>query len=279
MPALSYPAEQVRLYDHDRFLTAILAPAAVREDLFALYAFNLEIAKTGELVREPMMGRMRLQWWRDAVDRLYAGGDIAHGVVRPLRQAIVRHDLPRSGFEHLIDAREADLDQSPPPNMQALLAYAEATAASLLDMAAHIAMKDPPPAATEAAKLVGTAWALIGLLRAVPFHARRRRLHLPADRLAAANIRVARLFDLKPEPGLHDIVREIAGQAAQLLRRAAPALRQVPRNGRSPFLLAALGRIYLSDLRRAGWDPFALERRHHPFLVARLAANALSGWY
>src|ERR1700743_3337665 len=38
----SYCAEQVRQFDHDRFLTAIFAPAAVREHLFALYAFNIE---------------------------------------------------------------------------------------------------------------------------------------------------------------------------------------------------------------------------------------------
>ena len=49
---LSYCAEQVRGFDHDRFLTAIFAPAAVREHLFALYAFNIELAKVREVVEE-----------------------------------------------------------------------------------------------------------------------------------------------------------------------------------------------------------------------------------
>ena len=34
---------------------------------FALYAFNLEIARTRELAREPMPGEIRLQWWRDVL--------------------------------------------------------------------------------------------------------------------------------------------------------------------------------------------------------------------
>jgi len=46
----------------------------------------------------------------------------------------------------------------------------------------------------------GSAWALTGLLRAVPFHARQRRLYLPADRLEEAGVRVGRLFDLKLKP-------------------------------------------------------------------------------
>ncbi|MDE1903717.1 MAG: squalene/phytoene synthase family protein, partial [Alphaproteobacteria bacterium] len=54
----------VRQHDRDRFATAMFAPEPRRENLFALYAFNYELAKVRESVREPMMGRVRLQWWR-----------------------------------------------------------------------------------------------------------------------------------------------------------------------------------------------------------------------
>src|SRR5271166_64014 len=52
MTGLSFAAEQVRLYDHDRYLTAIFAPPRTRNHAFALYAFNVEIAKTREVVTE-----------------------------------------------------------------------------------------------------------------------------------------------------------------------------------------------------------------------------------
>ena len=55
---LSPLAALVRRHDRDRYLTALFAPAAHREALFALYAFNYEIARVRESVTTPMLGQM-----------------------------------------------------------------------------------------------------------------------------------------------------------------------------------------------------------------------------
>jgi NADH dehydrogenase [ubiquinone] 1 alpha subcomplex assembly factor 6 len=271
---LSYCAEQVRLYDHDRFMTAIFAPAAAREHLFALYAFNIELAKVREIVSEPLIGQMRLQWWRDTLDRLYAGETVMHEVARPLGMAVAACGIARADFDPLIDAREFDLDDDPPADMPALLAYAEGTVAPLLAIALRIAGGGSD--AAEIARLAGTGWALTGLLRAVPFHARQHRLYLPADMLDEAGVRVSRLFDLKPEPELYDVVRVIGERARTNFADAKRALPGLPRAGRSPALLIELGRLYLNDLQRAGWNPIALEKRPpRRFTAVRLA---LASW-
>src|SRR5262245_66224178 len=57
----------LRAADKDRFLTALFAPAARRDALFALYAFNLEIARVREVVREPVAGEIRLKGWSDVL--------------------------------------------------------------------------------------------------------------------------------------------------------------------------------------------------------------------
>src|SRR5437588_12374331 len=62
---LSPVAALVRRHDPDRFQTVLFAPAARREALFALYAFNYEIARVREGVTQPMLGQVRLRWWRD----------------------------------------------------------------------------------------------------------------------------------------------------------------------------------------------------------------------
>src|SRR3546814_19441352 len=59
-----------------------------REHLFALYAFNHEVAKTAEVVSEPMIGRIRLQWWRECLDGIYDGAARQHEVVQPLAEPI-----------------------------------------------------------------------------------------------------------------------------------------------------------------------------------------------
>ncbi len=278
MTDLSYCAEQVRLYDHDRFMTAIFAPPAVREHLFALYAFNIELAKVREIVSEPLIGQMRLQWWRDTLDRLYAGETVKHEVARPLGAATVAGAVPRAAFDPLIDAREFDLDDDPPANLAALLAYAEGTAAPLLAIALRIAGGGSDPA--EIAGLAGTGWALTGLLRAVPFHARRHRLYLPADMLEAAGVRTSRLFDLKPDPGLAGVVATVGNRARANFAAARTLVRTLPRAGRSPALLIELGLLYLRDLETSGWDPIALEKRPpRRFTAARLALAAALGRY
>ena len=91
---LSACGRQVRRYDNDRYLTALFASGDRREALFALAAFNLEIAKIAEVVSEPMLGEMRLQWWREAIDEIAAGHARKHEVVEPLAAATRRFDLP-----------------------------------------------------------------------------------------------------------------------------------------------------------------------------------------
>ena len=91
----AYCLEQVRRFDRDRYLAALFARSGPRADLLALYAFNLELAKIRELVREPMMGLIRLQWWRDCIAEIYAGNVRRHQVAQPLAAAVARHGLPR----------------------------------------------------------------------------------------------------------------------------------------------------------------------------------------
>src|SRR3546814_19077229 len=81
-----------------------------REHLFALYAFNHEVAKTAEVVSEPLIGRIRLQWWRECLDGIYDGAARQHEVVQPLAEAIAARQLPPALLEAIIDARELALD-------------------------------------------------------------------------------------------------------------------------------------------------------------------------
>ncbi|MBI3446701.1 MAG: squalene/phytoene synthase family protein [Magnetospirillum sp.] len=138
-PALTHAARLVRDFDRERFVTALFAPAERREALMVLYAFNTEIARVQESVREPMAGMIRLQWWRDT---LIAGAEGAlldhHPVARPLGELIRSHDLGLDLFEDLISSREADLEGGQPSDMDALCRYAERSSAALSQLAARI---------------------------------------------------------------------------------------------------------------------------------------------
>ena len=251
-PALPSFVEDLRAQDRDRYLTCLFAPAGRRLDLLALYAFNLEVARTAETVSEPMIGQIRLQWWRESLAGIYDGTPRHHEVVEALAQAIARHDLPRAPFERLIDARERDLEPAPPADLATLEVYAEATSAGLLELALQVlACRDP--AAKAAARPIGVAWALVGLLRAVPFHARAKRLYLPSDLAAAAGLGLGDLFELRSSPALCQVVGQVAARAEALLDET-PA--RLPRASFPLSGLKVLARSYLRQLMAAGHDPF-----------------------
>ena len=101
---LSRPGAIVRRHDRDRYQTALFAPSDRREALFALYAFNYEVARVREAVTTPMLGQIRLQWWREVIEAAYSGGPARrHEVVTPLVTAITAFGLTRwMAFAHTV---------------------------------------------------------------------------------------------------------------------------------------------------------------------------------
>src|ERR1700736_1219462 len=114
MPDSFAPCEAlVRQADRDRFLATLFAPAERRGALHALYAFNIEIARVREVVREPLAGEIRLQWWCDAITGKAAGDAQANPVAAALLAAVARHRLPSELLTALIAARRFDLYDDP----------------------------------------------------------------------------------------------------------------------------------------------------------------------
>lgn len=275
---LSHCARIVRRHDHDRFLTCLFAPASAREDLFALHAFNHEIARVAESVNEPMAGFIRLQWWRDQLTSdSHAHASRGHPVVDPLVAAIRRHGLSQAHLERLIEAREGDLEDDPPETLEDLEIYAEATSATLVHLALEILdARDEDSHA--AGRHAGIAWALVGLARAVPFHAAQRRLLLPADLLGTSRVDPHALFEMREPPEVRPVVEAIVARAGEHLAEAATYRPRVPRRAVPALLPATLARKYAKVLARSGHDPFAPRvQMPHPSRPLALAWAAATG--
>jgi phytoene/squalene synthetase len=106
-----YVLAEVRAADRDRFLGVLFAPEPQRRDLLAVLAFEHELARTRTVTREPMMARIRLQWWRDAVAEAASDGrPRAQPIVESLSETIRRRGLSPEGFVAVIDAREEEVD-------------------------------------------------------------------------------------------------------------------------------------------------------------------------
>lgn len=257
---LSYCGQVVRDYDPDRFLLSMFAPADLQENLWALFAFNHEIAKTREVVSETQLGLIRLQWWREHIGKIYEGDFVeGHEILSALADTIRKHDLPRDEFDQLIYAREFDLEDVLPSDIQGFLNYADYTTSPLNALASRICGGEPH---MEPLQAVSINYALTGLLRAVVAHARQRRCYLPQDLLTQHNVRVeGGLYELKPGEGM----RAVAGQ---IVEHFVPGIKPAGR-----FLKASqvLSEIYAKQIKGVKCDLFSPNLAvDPPFKVLRL---------
>jgi phytoene synthase len=246
----------VERHDRDRYLASLFAPEDQREALFALYAFNHEVAKTAEVVSEPMLGQIRLQWWREALDGIFAGNPRQHEVVQPLARAVAAGARPRQELETIVDAREFDHDPAPPADLAALRVYVEGSSTTLLQLALRI-LGAGDAASRQAAAHLGPAWAYVGLIRALPLHAAQKRCYLPADLCAEHGVDLQDVFELRTSPALQRVCGILMQAAAEHLAAARRPTAAVPRAALPGLLPARLADLYLNQLRKAGGDPFA----------------------
>jgi phytoene synthase len=151
-----------RELDYDRYLAALLAPARARDGLLALAAFHGEIARIPRTVREPGVGDIRLQWWRDA---LATPAAIATG--NPVADAVRAQALPVDTLVAMIDAYGVLLEAGALTTGAAVDAHAAATQGAMLLLAAQI-VGCAHPATHPLLHAAGQAEGRVQLLRALP---------------------------------------------------------------------------------------------------------------
>jgi NADH dehydrogenase [ubiquinone] 1 alpha subcomplex assembly factor 6 len=239
-------AKSLRDGDYDRFLTVLFAPPEKREAAFALLAFNLETARVRDAVREPMLGQIRLQWWREALAEVAAGRPRRHDVLEGLAAA----GAPLELLEEILDTREVELAPEPPQTLADFKAYAAGTSGALSEAMAALLGGDAH--ARAAARGIGTAFGMAGILRATRFLASRGHVLLPSHMLDESGTSVAAVRELRADPGLARAAERIARAASEELDAARA--RPVDNGARAALLLAPLTDAYLARLRAAQFD-------------------------
>lgn len=235
-------------HDYDRFVIAQAAPAPVRPDLYAVYAFNHEIAKTREVVTDPHAGYVRLAWWSELLAAFNKGTPMPdHAVAQVLGHAIRRHDLPIDVFEALIDARRTDLENTPPASLEGMAHYAAACNAPLVELAGRIAGEHNED--TNEAQSLGIAYGLTGLIRALPSMTARGVCHLPVSMVYDLGIMPEQIDRIGPSDKLSHSVKMIATLAQAYLSNTASKAAIFKKQKK-------LTGFYLKRIAAAGYNPF-----------------------
>lgn len=257
----------VREADHDRYLAALYAPAAKRDALMAIYAFNAEIAGVRDRIREALPGEVRLQWWRDTLSVPEDAGETGQPVADALRAAIAQYHLPLAAFENYLEARVFDLYDDPMPSRTDLEGYCGETASAVIQLASMVLDPDAATGFAELAGHAGCAQAMTGLLLLLPRHRARGQCYIPADLLQAVGTSPEDFIEGRDREGALRAVAAMIALAREHLLAFERGASSMPASLRPAFLPLALsgamlrrmegraqdvldGRIALSHLRR-----------------------------
>jgi phytoene synthase len=254
--AFAHCERLLRAADKDRFLTTLFAPAERRDALVALYAFNVEIARVREVIREPVAGEIRLQWWSDVLGGAGRGDVAAHPVAAALLASMARYRLPPERFNALIEARRFDLYDEPMRALADLEAYADGASASLIALAAQILAGGGEPDFGALSHHAGLAHAVAGLLAAFAIHAGRGQLFVPLEILARHGAGRQDVMGGQATPPLHAALAELRLLARGHLGEAQRLLATAPSAVMPALLPVALAGPTLARMERRGYDPF-----------------------
>lgn len=262
--AFSYCVQQVRNYDYHHYLCLLELPPHVRKAAFALRAFNVETSRAMDVASDPKIGLMRLLWWQEAIDKIYANKLIEHPAAQALSSVINETKINKSWLKRSVEARINDgrreVDDIP-ESIDELERYAEDTMSTMLYMTLQ-AGGIRSTAADHAASHIGKASGLLLLLRSLPYHASRNRhfQYIP--------IKVAEKHGLLVKEGqrseirmdsrdaLCDAVFEMASVANDHLRKARELAGTVPTEAIPVLLPAIPAQILLDSLSKAQFDVF-----------------------
>ena len=247
----------VRRHDPDRFLTALFAPAEKRDALLTLYAFNHELARAREVVSEPKLALIRLQWWREVVE----GATRRHEVAEPLSAAIAAGELHCGDLLAMIDAREIEVEPWI-PTLADWRDYLLSGAGGLAVAAGRLLGAGDPGVL----RPLGAAYGVAGILRSAPALARQGRCLLPEDILAEHGLSPEAVIATPSAPAVHAVMRQLSEVGKEFLAQGPSS---IPRHAIAAALPAVLAR---RDLRRCPF--FSAERGFGDRMAVALAGLA-----
>ncbi|KAG0346843.1 NADH dehydrogenase (ubiquinone) complex I, assembly factor 6 [Podila humilis] len=289
--AQKYCEDLVRKGDYEGFLCTQFFPKHQQPTQMALRAFNIELASIRDHVSNTDIGRMRMQFWRDSLDKIFAGSPPQQPVALALAYAIQQQELhdqqtqQHNGssskssstemssiwFKRIITEREQNLYDPQFMTLAQMESYCENTFGSLMYLqleSVGVKSLEADHAASHMAKAIGIAT----MLRAFPYHMQQSRIVLPAEITAKHNLAQESLFrNPTITEALQDSTLEVATAAHVHLATAQSYMTNLPKEA-NPVLMAGIPtESYLKRLEKADFNPLAPEiQQREWFLPAKL---------
>ncbi|MFM2134211.1 MAG: Phytoene synthase [Bacteroidota bacterium] len=203
-------------------------PKAEREAIHTVYAFCKHIddivdENPSTNLQVVLEKRERLQWWRQQIDRLYAG-ESCHAMVATLGPAVRSFNLPKQYFLTLVDGCERDLVQNRYENFEDLKDYCYSVA-GIVGLISIEIFGYKYEETKEYAVNLGYALQLTNILRDIKHDKDRGYVYLPKDDMAKFKYTEADLFNEVYDERFVNLMQFEARRAREYYNKARSALR------------------------------------------------------
>ncbi|CAJ1964081.1 unnamed protein product, partial [Sphenostylis stenocarpa] len=262
--AFSHCVQQVRSYDYHHYLCLLELPSSMRKAAFALRALNVETSRAIDIASDPRIGLMRLVWWQEAIDKMFANKLIEHPTAQALSSVIAETKLSKIWLKRSVEARINDARREVTDMLETieeLEKYAEDTVSTMLYLTLQ-AGGIKSTAADHAASHIGKASGILLLLKSLPYHATRNGhfSYIPTAIASKHGLIVKqgggaqRWVDSRED--LYDAVYEMASVANAHLEKARKLAASVPAEALPVLLPAVPSQVLLDSLRKVQFDVF-----------------------
>ncbi|KAI8340639.1 Squalene/phytoene synthase [Chlamydoabsidia padenii] len=197
---------------------------------------------------------MRMQFWKDTIDKVYAGKAPQQPIALALAEALEHSDLSSMWFKRIISERMANLDDHAFMTIKEMEDYGENTASSLLYLQLEsLGVRDVQ--VDHVVSHLGKMMGISTFLRSLPFHLGQKRLVLPAQITAKHNISQENVMRGNLD-GMEDAVFEVATAAYDQLLTARSLLDTVTPET-FPVILSSIPHVrYLERLEQHNFNVF-----------------------
>lgn len=272
-----YCIDLVKSKDYEGYLSASLFPKDHRRAFFAVRAYNIEIATIRDQVPKAAQqaGRMRFQFWRDALTSLSESKKLQAFMRQPvayeLQYLVSKYDINVRWLERSLEARYSDLTKnSTYENYDDLENYAEFGHSSLLYVLLEV-LKVKDENIQFAASHIGVSSGLATLIRGHAYHASQGMNYMPKDVMKKFQLREgAAVRDNNSNENerkmVQDVIHDMASQAYAQLDAGRQKFNACDRSIRAAALPAFYPAgvsvdVYLQRLQKeANFDPFLMAR-------------------
>lgn len=262
--AFSHCVQQVRSYDYHHYLCLLQLLPDMRKAAFVLRAFNVETARAMDVASDPKTGLIRLLWWQDTIDKVFAKKKVEHPIAQALSLVISDYKISKHWLKRSVDARIKDASREEgaiPETIAELEQYAEDTVSTMLYMtlqAGGIRSTNVDHAASH----IGKASGLLLLLKSLPYHASRqgRIVYIPSDVASRHGLVTTSnggpAIKIESSETLPDAVFEVASVASLHLQKARELAPTIPPEALPVLLPAVPAQVLLDTLRRRNFNVF-----------------------